>query len=223
MTPSVAHNPLRVQLPSAFAGAAAVLNVTAVGGQRAGFVTVYRCGDPVPGTSNVNFPASGIVPNLVARPTDATGGVCVFANQPTHLIVDLFGGLATTAVSLHAPVRAVDTRNDGGRPGAQSVITASTGEPPGTTGVVLNVTTTQPENTGFLTAFPCDASMPPRRTSTSCPADRRQLRHRPPRRGGTVCVFTQSSAHVIVDVTGTIGPAFTGLAVPSRAFDSRSA
>ena len=220
----VAHNPLRVQLPSAIAGAAAVLNVTAVGGQRAGFVTVYRCGDPVPGTSNVNFPASGIVPNLVLAQADSTGGVCLFANQPTHLIVDLFGGLATTAVSLHAPVRAVDTRNNGGRPGAQSVITASTGEPPGTTGVVVNITTTQPENSGFLTAFPCDASMPPTSNLNVVPqqtvANFATVR---PDAAGRVCVFTQSSAHVIVDVTGTIGPAFTGLAVPSRAFDSRSA
>ncbi len=105
----IAHNPLRVQLPAAIAGAAAVLNVTAVSGQRAGFVTVYRCGDPVPGTSNLNFPASGIVPNLVIAQADSTGGVCLFANQPTHLVVDLFGGLATSAVSLHTPLRAIDT------------------------------------------------------------------------------------------------------------------
>jgi hypothetical protein len=220
----VAHNPLRVQLPPAIAGAAAVLNVTAVGGQRAGFVTVYRCGDAVPGTSNVNFPASGIVPNLVIAQADSTGGVCLYANQPTHLIVDLFGGLATGAVSLHAPVRAVDTRDSGGRPGAQSVITANTSEPPGTTGVVVNITTTQPDNTGFLTAFPCDAPMPPTSNLNVVPqqtvANFATVR---PDAAGRVCVFTQSSAQVIVDVMGTIGPAFTGLAVPSRAFDSRSA
>jgi hypothetical protein len=220
----VAHNPLRVQLPPAIAGAAAVLNVTAVSGQRAGFVTVYRCGDPVPGTSNVNFPASGIVPNLVIAQADSSGGVCLFANQPTHLIVDLFGGLATTAVSLHAPVRAVDTRDNGGRPAAQSVITASTGEPPGTTGVVVNITTTQPDNTGFLTAFPCDAPRPPTSNLNVVPqqtvANFATVR---PDVAGRVCVFTQPSAQVIVDVMGTIGPAFTGLAVPSRAFDSRSA
>jgi hypothetical protein len=220
----VAHNPLRVQLPPAIAGAAAVLNVTAVSGQRAGFVTVYRCGDPVPGTSNVNFPASGIVPNLVIAQADSSGGVCLFANQPTHLIVDLFGGLATTAVSLHAPVRAVDTRDNGGRPAAQSVITASTGEPPGTTGVVVNITTTQPDNTGFLTAFPCDAPRPPTSNLNVVPqqtvANFATVR---PDVAGRVCVFTQPSAQVIVDVMGTIGPAFIGLAVPSRAFDSRSA
>jgi hypothetical protein len=38
---------------------------------------------------------------------------------------------------------------------------------------------------------------------------------------GNVCVFTSTSAQVIVDVMGEVGPAFTGLAVPARAFDSR--
>ncbi len=220
----IAHNPLRVQLPTEIAGAAAVLNVTAVSGQRAGFVTVYRCGDPVPGTSNVNFPASGIVPNLVIAQADSTGGVCLFANQPTHLVVDLFGGLASSAVSLHTPLRAIDTRDSGGRPSARSVVTAITGEPPGTTGVVLNITTTQPDNSGYLTAFPCDAPMPPTSNLNVVPqqtvANFATVR---PDAAGHVCVYTQSSAQVIVDVMGTIGPAFAGLAVPSRAFDSRAA
>ena len=97
-------------------GGAAILNVTAVAGAQAGFVTVYRCGDPVPGTSNVNFGPGGVVPNLVVAEADATGGVCLFANQPTHLVVDLFGGLTAGAVSLHEPVRAVDTRTAGVSP-----------------------------------------------------------------------------------------------------------
>jgi hypothetical protein len=220
----IAHNPLRVQLPASLAGAAAVLNVTAVSGQRAGFVTVYRCGDPVPGTSNVNFPAFGIVPNLVIAQADATGGVCLFANQPTHLIVDLFGGLAANAVSLHTPTRAIDTRDSGGRPPARSVVTATTGEPPGSTGVLVNITTTQPDNSGYLTAFPCDAAMPPTSNLNVVPqqtvANFATIR---PDSAERVCVYTQPSAQVIVDVMGTIGPAFVGLAVPSRAFDSRGA
>ncbi len=218
----LAHNPLRVQLPPEVAGAAAILNVTAVSGPLAGFVAVYRCGDPVPGTSNVNFPASGVVPNLVIAQADAGGGVCLFANQPTHLVVDLFGGLATGAVSLHAPVRAIDTRDGGGRPPARSVVTAATGAPPGTTGVLLNVTTTQPDNSGFLTAFPCGAGMPATSNLNVVPQQTvANFATVKPDAAGNICVFTHSSAHVIVDVMGTVGPTFTGLAVPSRAFDSR--
>ncbi|MEP7113015.1 MAG: hypothetical protein ABI862_07105 [Ilumatobacteraceae bacterium] len=218
----VAHNPLRVQLPASVADAAVILNVTAVSGPSAGFVTAYRCGDPVPATSNVNFPAFGIVPNLVIAQPDAGGEVCLFTNQPTHLVVDLFGGLAAGAVTLQTPNRLVDTRGTGGRLAARSVVTAATGAPSGTNGVLLNVTTTQPDNSGYLTAFPCLAAMPPTSNLNVVPqqtvANFATVRPDP---AGNICVFTYSSAQVIVDEMGTIGPAFTGLAVPSRAFDSR--
>ncbi|MGZ4767165.1 MAG: hypothetical protein ACXVLX_00725 [Ilumatobacteraceae bacterium] len=218
------QNPLRVQLPSSVSGGPVILNVTAIAGSLAGFVTVYRCGDPLPGTSNVNFPAEGVVPNLVVAQPDSSGAVCLFANQPTHLVVDLFGGLAATAVSLHAPVRAIDSRDNGGEPAAGSTVKASAGAPPGTTGVLLNVTTTQPANSGFLTAFPCDASVPPTSNLDVVPqqtvANFATIR---PDATGNVCVYTSSAAQVIVDVMGTVGPAFVGLAVPTRAFDSRSA
>ena len=85
---------LRVQLPASAASAgAAVLNVTAIGGDRAGFVTAYRCGDPVPATSNVNFAAGSITPNLAVVAPDASGAVCLRPNQSAHLVVDLFGAL----------------------------------------------------------------------------------------------------------------------------------
>ena len=181
----VAHNPLRVQLPQSVAGGAAILNVTAVSGPQPGFVTVYRCGDPIPGTSNVNFPPSSVVPNLVIAQADASGGVCLFANQPTHLVVDLFGGLAANAVSVQSPVRAIDTRLSGGRPPAQSVVSAATGALAGTTGVLVNLTTTQPDNSGFLTAYPCDENRPPTSNlNVVARANRGQLRYRQTRCSG---------------------------------------
>ena len=87
--------------------------------------------------------------------------------------------------------------------------------------MVLNITTTQPDNSGYLTAFPCDAPMPPTSNLNFVPqqtvANFATVR---PDAAGHVCVYTQSSAQVIVDVMGTIGAGFTGLAAPSRAFDS---
>ena len=133
------------------------------------------------------------MPNLVVAQPDASGGVCLFANQPTYLVVDLFGGLASNAVSLHAPIRAIDTRDAGGRPPARSVVTAATGAPPGTTGVLVNVTTTQPDNSGFLTAFPCGAGRPPTSNLNVVPqqtvANFATVR---PDAAGNVCVFTNS-------------------------------
>jgi hypothetical protein len=205
----VAHNPLRVQMPASIAGDAAILNVTAIGGSLPGFVTVYRCGDPVPGTSNVNFPAWGVVPNLVVAQPDADGWVCLYSNQPADLVVDLFGGLDPSAVALHTPTRAIDTRDAATTPAAGSVITAATGAPNSAlvnpSGVLLNVTTTQPADSGFLTAFPCDQAIPPTSNLNVVPQQ-------------TVANF----ATVRPDPSGEVGPAFTGLAVPWRAYDSRS-
>ena len=90
-------------------------------------------------------------------------------------------------------------------------------------GVLLNVTTTQPADSGFLTAFPCGQAIPPTSNLNVVPqetvANFATVR---PDAAGEVCVFTSSSAEVIVDVSGEVGPAFAGLAVPWRAYDSRT-
>ena len=223
----VAHDPLRVQVPDSVRSDAVILNVTAVGGPSAGFVTAFRCGDPMPGTSNVNFPAGGIVPNLVVTQPDANGEVCLYANQPTHLVVDLFGGLALSAVALHSPVRVVDTRGSAAMPGSGAVVTADTGAQSSAlanpAAVLTNLTTTQPVGSGFLTAFSCGQPMPP--TSNLNVVAQQTVANFvtvTPSASGEICIFTSSSAHVIVDVTGEVGRAFAGLAVPARAFDSRT-
>ena len=56
------------------AGAVA-LNVTAVGGAQAGFLTVFPCGGTPPNSSNLNFSANGVIPNAVVSTTDAHGHV----------------------------------------------------------------------------------------------------------------------------------------------------
>jgi hypothetical protein len=223
----VAHDPLRVQVPDAVQSAAVILNVTAIGGSSPGFVTVYRCGDPIPGTSNVNFPAGGIVPNLVVAQPDASGGVCLYANKPTHLVVDLFGGLALSAVALHSPVRAVDTRSGAAMPGSGTVVTAATGAQSSAlanpSGVLANLTTTQPAGSGFLTAFSCGQPRPP--TSNLNFVAQQTVANFvtvTPNASGDICVFTNSSAQVIVDVAGEVGNSYAGLPVPARAFDSRT-
>ena len=91
----------RLTLPSSVpAGArAVVLNVTAVGADRAGFVTAYAGGTSRPGTSNVNFGRSTVQANEVIVPVGADRTVSLFvggAGGPqTHLVVDLVASLQT--------------------------------------------------------------------------------------------------------------------------------
>ena len=66
-------------------------NVTAVAASSAGFLTAYSCAtDPWPGTANVNFDRSTPSGNATLMPvTEDTA--CLYANVPTHSIVDVFG------------------------------------------------------------------------------------------------------------------------------------
>jgi len=73
-------------------GAGAVsLNVTAVGAQAKGFVTVYPCGVETPAASNLNYQPGVNVPNAVLTKVGDGGKVCLFTLSPLDLIVDVNG------------------------------------------------------------------------------------------------------------------------------------
>jgi len=69
-----------------------VLNVTAVNGAASGVLTVYPDGTSIPGTSNVNYTASEVIPNLALA---ATGGgtTDVYNNSSgtVQVVVDCYG------------------------------------------------------------------------------------------------------------------------------------
>jgi hypothetical protein len=67
------------------------LNVTVVGPEAAGFVTVYPCGERRPTASNVNFGRGGVVANSVLVKAGVGGRVCLFSLSRAHLVVDVNG------------------------------------------------------------------------------------------------------------------------------------
>ena len=76
-------------IPSAGA-ASAILNLTAVGPDRPGYVTAFPCGDR-PLSSNVNFTAGQVVANAVIAPVSPDGTVCFYTTAALDLIVDAVG------------------------------------------------------------------------------------------------------------------------------------
>ena len=219
--PVAGGSELRVRLPAeAAAASAAVLNITAIGGDQAGFVTTYRCGDPVPSTSNVNFEARSITPNLAVVAPDAAGEICLRPNRDAHLVVDLFGAFAGESLSLAGATRSVDTRT-GAEPAAGGVVAAPTGAA-GAAGVLVNVTAVGARSAGFLTTFPCGTSRPPTANlNVGAGATRGNFAVATPDAAGNVCVFTNVASHVVVDVMGSLTTDFVGLTTPTRALDSR--
>lgn len=72
---------------------AAVLSVTATGGSRDGYLSLFPAGSARPGTSNLSYVAGGSVPNLVVVPLGANGSLSIFNGSPgaVHAIVDVVG------------------------------------------------------------------------------------------------------------------------------------
>jgi hypothetical protein len=75
---------------------AVVLNVTATGGAKGGYLTVYPDGTARPSTSNVNFPAGVTIPNLVIAPIGADGKIDIYngSSGTVQVLGDISGWYA---------------------------------------------------------------------------------------------------------------------------------
>jgi hypothetical protein len=128
------------------------------------------------------------------------------------------------------PLRLWDSRGEA-KPIAGSVrelvVWGRGGVPPDATAVVLNVTVDRPDGSGFVTVFPCGGSLP-------LASNVNYVAHQTVANAvtvtvspvGTVCIYTSTATHLIVDVNGAYSPSLgTGRLVagiaPSRLLDSR--
>ncbi|MCU1396216.1 MAG: hypothetical protein JWM34_4644 [Ilumatobacteraceae bacterium] len=209
-------------VPSTNVGAVS-LNVTAVGPVGAGYVTVYPCGTR-PNASNLNFVAGQTVPNAVLAPVSANGEICLYSSVDTHLLADVNGWFsAGSSFSALNPVRLVDTRPTEAQ-GAVTVVKQKYG--PGTilhvkvTGVggvptdnvgavALNVTVVDPEAAGYVTAFPCGQQPLASNVNFVLGQTVPNAVLVPVSSAGEVCLYSNVSAHILVDVNGWIALAPT--------------
>ncbi|MCU1394285.1 MAG: hypothetical protein JWM34_2713 [Ilumatobacteraceae bacterium] len=195
------------------------LNVTAVGPDGSGFVTVYPCGTR-PNASNLNFVAGQTVPNAVIAPVSANGEVCLFSSVNTHLIADVNGWFAVgSSFNALTPARIVDTRPTEAQ-GAVTVakqkygpstvlkftIAGAGGVPAtGVSAVALNVTVVDPDAAGYVTVFPCGDR--PLASNVNFVAGQTVPNAVvvPVSAAGEVCIFSNTPSYILVDVNGWIG------------------
>ncbi len=217
----------------------AALNVTVVDPTGAGFLTAYPCGSPKPNTSNVNFTLGQTVANLSIVKLSADGRVCFVSDKPTHLIADVTAFSTPAApFSPIEPARIFESRPGATVDGQQTnvgklVANATTqvhvggraGVPSDAAVAALNITVTDPAAAGFVTVYPCGEPRPnastvnfgagqtvPNLTLSKLGTD------------GNVCVVSDQSTHLIVDVTAFAPPGTTlGSLSPARLLDSRPA
>jgi hypothetical protein len=171
--PVAAHGTLRLNLSGRLpaGAAAAVLNLTVTQPRDNGLIVAYADGQPLPGTSNLNFGPGQTVPNQVIVPL--TNDIADFYNESSgtvQLVGDLAGYYAAGAPDSfvpYGPTRIVDTRTGLGTfmppaaiPGHETLVINAdifyggcSPYCPVDTADLFNVTVTQPKATGFLTVY----------------------------------------------------------------------
>jgi hypothetical protein len=230
---------------SAGAVSAVSLNLTATGtnaSKYGGYVTAYPCGTR-PIASNLNFVANQTVPNAVIVPVSATGTVCFYVYGQADLIADVNGWFAGgSGFNSLAPTRVFDTRSgSGGVPVAKvgaldgsgmalKVQVAGTNGVPalGAAAVMMNVTvdaTTASAYGGYVTAYPCDVTLP--NSSNINFVSGQTIANSvvaPLSVNGEVCFYVYGQAHVLADITGWLAAGATVYTAmtPVRFSDTRS-
>ncbi len=218
---------------------AVALNVTAVDAPGRGLVTVYPCGSPRPGSSNLNPRPFEPTANSVVVQVDATRRVCMYTYTSLHLVVDATGWFGRFGDPYHAMVgrRLLDTRTTDLRPdGGRGPLTARTElripivgavAPEGATAVSINVTTTDAVAPGFVTAYPCGGGRPDTSTVNYLAAEQRAGHTMiGVGEGGAICLWSYATVHAVVDIEGWYGgsPGSGTLVEPivgSRVLDTR--
>lgn len=189
--------------------AAVVINLTAVGVQSNGFVTVYPCTPEVPLAASLNYTNGINRGNELIAQLDADGKLCIFTSSSIHVTVDLVAHIppGTTLTSID-PARLLDTRDTNKRSAGSEIevqVTGRAGIPEGSSAVIVNVTAVQPDGTGFVTIHRCLAERP-NASALNFVANVNggnevvaELSS-----DGTICLFTSESTHLTVDAVGSL-------------------
>jgi hypothetical protein len=220
-----------------------MLNVTAVDPCGPGFVTVHPCRDGAPPlASNLNVVAGQTVANLVAVAlgtggpagsdgTVPTGSVCITSQPQLDVVVDVVGwwGPSTAGVTGRTPERLLDTRT-AARPRAGGIVTVTVPLTAPATAAVVTVTAVASEGPGFVTAWPAGADGVCRDDDRPFTSTLNPLGPDPVANlalvglgAGRFCLVSSRSAHLIADVTATVGagPARLRGTTPTRVLDTR--
>ncbi len=232
-----------------FTATGVAVNVTVVDPVGPGFLTIWACttrdGQSVarPNVSNLNFRVAQTIANAAVVQLGATGEVCLYASESTHIIVDVTGFFVSGVID--RPERLFDTRDlvapddfslaDRGHPrAAESTTYFSTGwqgkDRYGWNAIsVLNVTVVDPVADGFVTVWPC---YEPRPTASSLnyaagETIAAMVVTVSTIAAGNICFYTSAGTHLVADLQMNVrnGPPWENplhtVVAPARLIDSR--
>ena len=200
---------------------AIVVNLTVADPTGPGYITAYPCGTR-PNASSLNYTTNNI-PNEIIAKLSPTGTICLFAETTTHLIADITGYIPTGSdYNPLTPARILDTRPGPGQKTVDNqfaaigaVTTGNTLEldilgrggipTTGVDAIVVNLTVADPTGPGYITAYPCGTR--PNASSlnyTTNNIPNEIIAKLSPT--GTICLFAETTTHLIADITGYTTP-----------------
>jgi hypothetical protein len=190
---------------------AVILTVTVASTRDAGYVTVWPDGGPRPTTSNLNSTGAGQTLAATVSTPLHSGAVAIYATMAAEVIVDVTGVFVPAAdgatsgrfVSV-VPTRLLDSRSSRKpRSGATVNVPLPRDVPADATALAVNLTVDQTTDAGYFTMWPAGAPVPLASTGNSDgPGQTRAIFGVIPVGSAGLNVFTQSGAHLIVDVVG---------------------
>ena len=219
------------------------LNVTVVPNDRLGYLSIWPTGQIQPVVSTLNSLDGRVKANAAIVPAGSNGSISVFAQNDTHVILDMNGYFVpatnTTGLAFYplTPCRVLDTRNGTGTLGGPAF---SAGEsrtlpiplsacniPSSARAYSLNFTVVPSGSLGYISAWPSGQEQPLVSTlndvTGTIVANAAIL---PAGLLGDISVFTQNATDVIIDINGYFAPPGDGgLALynltPCRVLDTR--
>jgi LPXTG-site transpeptidase (sortase) family protein len=233
---AVVHVPVVGRFGVSGSAVAVVVNVTATDAANGGYVTVYPGSSERPNVSSLNLPGPGAtLANLVTVPIGSDGGINVFTETGTHVIVDLFGWYEPTGWTDKGrfqplePFRAYDSRRGQAVGRGGTIRVGLKGVPSSASAAVLNITAVGSPDAGFWTAFAAGTDRPSTsnlNTSAGATVPNQVI---VPLTNGSVDLYSDVGGHVLVDVVGFFTGAGTDFSavglftpiVPTRFLDTR--
>jgi hypothetical protein len=197
-----------------------------------GFLTATNCTSNQPEVSTLNYRIGEVIANQALVPLD-NGALCVFSFANAQLIIDVNGYVSPSGTARFMavdPKRLLDTRS--GTPlvaGARMRVVVEGGASPvpaSADAIAFNLTLADTNEGGWVRAFPCDAAEPDVSSVNIRPGGvRANSVILPTAVDGSICLTSDVTTDVIIDVTGWFGSGGSQKFIPLspiRLADTRS-
>jgi hypothetical protein len=208
-------------IPAGLTPNAYSLNFTVVpnpSGQPLGYLSVWPTGDTQPVVSTLNNLTATVVANAAIVPAGTDGGIEVYANDTTDLLVDINGYFAAPAsggLSMYpmAPCRVLDTRQVGnGQPFSGTLsppvnVEGSACAPASNADAyIFNATVVPPGSMPFLTLWPDGLDQPNVSTLNALDGFITSNMAIVPTSNGSIDAYAQGLTQLILDISGYFAP-----------------